>query len=159
MVCKEDEDAEAAAVHETSSLSRGNIRSRHVPGYPTDMRPRITEVRCLAEGTSVVTEGVWYYRYRYVDEIRRMGAHIQVDGKIAVIEGVDHLTGVKVKATDLRAGAAMVIAGLIAKGETVVEKIQYVDRGYENIVEKLTQLGADIKRVQVQADSSVAHAG
>ena len=88
-----------------------------------------------------------------------MGANIQVDGKIAVIEGVDHLTGVKVKATDLRAGAAMVIAGLIAQGETVVEKIQYVDRGYENIVEKLTKLGADIKRVREDVGSSVAHAG
>ena len=82
-----------------------------------------------------------------------------MDGKIAVIEGVDHLTGVTVKATDLRAGAAMVIAGLIASGETVVEKIEYVDRGYENIVEKLTKLGADIKRVRAEVSGSVAHAG
>ena len=88
-----------------------------------------------------------------------MGANIQVDGKIAVIEGVENLTGVKVKATDLRAGAAMVIAGLIAKGETTVEKIQYIDRGYENIVEKLTELGAQIKRVTVTEAETTVNAG
>ncbi len=93
------------------------------PGFPTDMQPQIAAVLCLAQGTSMVNEGVWDNRYRYVDELRRMGAQIQVDGKVAVIEGVTQLTGAPVQACDLRAGAAMVIAGLAAQGVTEIDQV------------------------------------
>ena len=128
-------------------LTRTNIKTLPYPGFPTDMQPQIAVALCLAEGTSVVTEGVWDSRYRYVDEIRRLGAEIQVDGKIAVIEGVDRLTGAPVQACDLRAGAAMVIAGLAAQGVTEVDQVQYIERGYEDIVRKLSGIGADIRVV------------
>ena len=112
------------------------------------MQPQLGAALCLAEGTSVITEGVWENRYRYVEELRRMGAKIQVDGKVAIIEGVSELTGAKVRACDLRAGAAMVIAGLAAHGVTEVEEISYIERGYEN-------LGADISRVTVIEDDAI----
>ena len=112
------------------------------------MQPQITAVLSLAEGTSLVTEGVWSSRYRYVDELKRMGASIQVDDKTAVVEGVDHLTGAPVQAYDLRAGAAMVVAALAAQGESEISCVHYIERGYENIVEKLRLLGADIRAVE-----------
>ena len=99
---------------------------------------------CLAEGTSVVTESVWDNRYRYVDEFKRLGAHIQVDGKVAVVEGIDHFDGAPMQACDLRAGAAMVIVALAAHGTTEVSCINYIERGYEDIVGKLRALGAEI---------------
>ena len=114
---------------------------------------------CLAEGTSVVTEGVWDSRYRYVDEIRRLGAELQVDGKIAVIEGVDRLTGAPVQACDLRAGAAMVIAGLAAQGVTEVDQVQYIERGYEDIVRKLSGVGADIRVVVTPDEDKQSQVG
>ena len=138
-------------------LSRTNVKTLPYPGFPTDMQPQIAVALCLAEGTSVITEGVWDSRYRYVDEIRRMGAKVQVDGKIAVIEGVDKLTGAPVQACDLRAGAAMVIAGLAAQGTTEVDCIHYIERGYEDIVRKLSGVGADI-RVVVTPDEEKAQA-
>ena len=98
----------------------------------------------LAKGTSVITEGVWDNRFKYTNELRKMGAEIQVDGRVAIIEGVEHLTGASVAACDLRAGAAMVIAGLCAEGVTSVEDIHFIERGYENLVGKLQSLGADI---------------
>ncbi len=101
----------------------------------------------MAEGTSIVTEGVWDNRFQYVDELRRMGANISVDGKVAVIEGCGALHAAPVKATDLRAGAAMVIAALSAEGTTEIENIHHIERGYGDIVEKLQHLGADIKKV------------
>ena len=111
--------------------------------------PHITTLLSIAHGTSMVNESVWESnRFKYVDELRRMGAQITVDGKVAIVEGVDHLKGAPVRALDLRAGAAMVIAGLVAQGTTVLEDIQYIERGYENIVEKLVNLGADIYRSQ-----------
>ena len=124
-----------------------NIKTLPYPGFPTDMQPQIAAVLCLAEGTSVLTEGVWDNRYRYVDEFRRMGAQIQVDGKIAVIEGMESLTGAKIQACDLRAGAAMVIAGLAAQGTTEISCIHHIERGYEDIVRKLSGVGADIRVV------------
>ena len=113
------------------------------------MQPQISTVLCLAEGTSVVTEGVWDNRYKYVDELAKMGARIQVSGRTAIIEGVDALTGATIKACDLRAGAACVIAGLAARGTTMIEGISYIERGYEDIVEKLRSLGADIRCVDM----------
>ena len=128
-------------------LRKLQVKTLPYPGFPTDMQPQLAAVLCLAEGTSVITEGVWESRFRYSDELRRMGAKIQVDGKVAVIEGVEVLTGAPVRASDLRAGAALVIAGLAAEGTTEIEEIAYIERGYEDLVEKLRKLGADISRV------------
>lgn len=144
MGVKIDEDGDALIVHRKGKLHRANVKTLPYPGFPTDMQPQIAAVLCLAEGTSILTEGVWDNRYRYADEFRRMGANIQVDGKIAVIEGVNHLTGAPVCACDLRAGAAMIIAGLAAHGITEVDQIYHIERGYEDIVPKLAKLGADI---------------
>lgn len=128
-------------------LRKCNIKTMPHPGFPTDMQPQITALLTIARGTSMVSESVWEgNRFRYVDELKRMGAEINVDGKSAVIEGVEKLKGAPVRSNDLRAGAAMVIAGLICEGTTEVEEIHYIERGYENIVEKLVDLGADIFR-------------
>ena len=117
------------------------------PGFPTDMQPQIAVLLSMAEGTSIVTEAVWDNRFRYVEELKRMGAVISVDGKVAVIEGVKELNGAPVKATDLRAGAAMIIAALAADGVTHIEDIEHIERGYEDVVEKFGGLGADIRIV------------
>ena len=150
---------DAVRVTRFKPLTKCNVKTMPHPGFPTDMQPQMAVLLAIAKGTSILSESVWDNRFQYVGQLLRMGAYIQVDGKIAVIEGVDHLTGVKVKATDLRAGAAMIIAGLVAQGQTVVEKTQYVDRGYENIVEKLSALGADIRRVPADPSETVANAG
>ena len=130
-------------------LKKCSIKTMPHPGFPTDMQPQITTLLSIAQGTSTVSEGIFdSNRFKYVDELRRMGAQITVDGKVAVVEGVDHLKGAPVRALDLRAGAAVVIAGLAAKGMTQVEDVQFIERGYESIVEKLVGLGADIYRSQ-----------
>ncbi len=126
-----------------------NVKTMPHPGFPTDMQPQIATLLTVAQGTSIVTEGVWDNRFRYVDQLTLMGADIQVDGKSAVITGVEALRCAPVKAVDLRAGAAMIIAGLMARGITEIEDIIYIDRGYENVVEKFSALGADIKRVPI----------
>ncbi len=146
---------DAVRVTRAQPLNKISLKTLPYPGFPTDMQPQLGAALCLAEGTSVITEGVWDNRYRYVEELRRMGAKIQVDGKVAIIEGVSELTGAKVRACDLRAGAAMVIAGLAAHGVTEVEEISYIERGYENLVEKLQGLGADISRVTVIEDDAI----
>ena len=114
------------------------------PGFPTDMQPQFGVLLCLADGTSVITEGIYDNRFKYVNELRKMGAEIQVDGRVAVIDGGNRLSGALVHACDLRAGAAMVIAGMAAAGETVIEDVHFIERGYERFVEKLSALGADI---------------
>lgn len=124
-----------------------NIMTLPYPGFPTDLQPQVTVLLNMAEGVSTITEGVWDSRFQYADELKRMGAKIKVEGRIAVIDGANVLSGAPVKATDLRAGAAMVLAGLVAKGSTEVTNIKYIDRGYENFVHKLNMLGADISRV------------
>lgn len=129
-------------------IQKVNIKTLPYPGFPTDLQPPITALLCRAEGTSIVTEGVWDNRFQYVDELKRMGAKIKVEGRMAVIDGAVRLTGAPIRALDLRAGAAMVIAGLMARGETVVSNIEFIDRGYEKLDEKLRALGADIIRVQ-----------
>lgn len=130
-------------------LKKCNIKTMPHPGFPTDMQPQITTLLSIAHGTSMVSEGIFdSNRFKYVDELLRMGAQITVDGKVAIVEGVSHLKGAPIRALDLRAGAAMVIAGLAAEGVTQIEDIQYIERGYENIVEKLVGLGADIYRSQ-----------
>ena len=142
-----EENGDTLLVRRTGRLQRTNVKTLPYPGFPTDMQPQITTVLSLAEGTSLVTEGVWGSRYRYVDELRRMGARIQVDDKTAVVEGVDHLTGAPIQAYDLRAGAAMVIAALAAQGRSEITQVQYIERGYEDIIAKLRGLGADIRSV------------
>lgn len=142
--------------YDDSVLVRGGGIIRHCnvstmphPGFPTDMQPQFGVLLSLADGTSIINEGVWENRFWYAEELRRMGAQVQVDGKIAVFQGVQQLTAAPVKALDLRAGAAMVIAALAARGITEIENIQYIQRGYENIVDKLTALGADIQEITV----------
>ncbi len=140
---------DSVLVRRTGKLHKANIKTLPYPGFPTDMQPQMTTALCLAEGTSIVTEGVWDNRYRYTEELVRMGANIHVDGKIAVVEGVTELKAAPVRAFDLRAGAAMVIAGLAAKGVTEVEQVTLIERGYENLVEKLVGLGADMYRSEI----------
>ena len=144
-----EEFDEAVRVYRTKPLVRCNIKTLPHPGFPTDMQPQITAMLSVAKGTSIVSEGVWDNRFRYVEQLSRMGAQIQVDGKVAVVEGVPELTAAPVKAIDLRAGAAMLIAGMIARGYTEIEDIHHIERGYENISEKFKALGADIKRVDI----------
>ena len=136
-------------VRREAPIEKVNIKTMPHPGFPTDMQPQMTAMLTMAQGTSIVTEGVWDNRMRYTDELKRMGAKIQVDGKVAVVEGVPSLSGAPVKATDLRAGAALLIAGLMAQGTTYIEDIHYIERGYENIVDKLVALGADIEKIDV----------
>lgn len=145
-------------VKRNEPLRKTNIKTLPYPGFPTDMQPQATVILSIAEGMSLVTEGVWDSRYRYVEELRRMGAKIQVDGKTAIVEGVESLTGAPVKACDLRAGAALVIAGLAANGTTEVEDISHIERGYEHIVEKLTSLGAHIYRAEMPDSATIQKA-
>ena len=150
---------DAVRVTRFKNLTKCNLKTMPHPGFPTDMQPQMAVLLSIAQGTSILSESVWDNRFQYVGQLLRMGADIQVDGKVAVIVGKEKLTGVTVKATDLRAGAAMIIAGLVADGTTVVEDIAYVDRGYEDVVEKFASLGADIKRAVVKEEKSVQGAG
>ena len=138
----------------------GKPRQRHMnfktlpyPGFPTDMQPQMTVALALADGTSVVTESIFENRFKYVDELSRMGANIKVEGSVAIVDGVGSFTGAQVVAPDLRAGAALVLAGLAADGYTTVDEIGYVERGYENFEEKLRSLGAVIERVDSEKEA------
>ena len=136
-----------------------NIKTMPHPGFPTDMQPQITALLSMADGTSMINEAVWDNRFRYIDELRRMGANISVDSRIAVVNGVDKLKGAPVKAVDLRAGAALILAGLCAEGETSIESIHHIERGYENIIEKLQNIGADIKKISCDDKESSVSVG
>ena len=153
-IVQEYEDS--VLVKGASTLRRANVKTLPYPGFPTDMQPQMGTLLCLAKGTSVITEGIYDNRFKYVNELRKMGAEITVDGRVAVIEGSAKLTGAVVQACDLRAGAAMVIAGLCASGTTVVEDIHFIERGYENFVGKLRALGADIQAVDFPDDDDSA---
>jgi len=126
-----------------------SIRTMAYPGFPTDLQPQIAALLSVCEGTSMITENVWDKRYQYIDELKRLGARITVEGRVAIIEGVKELTGAEVEATDLRAGAAMIIAALSARGETVIGEVKYIDRGYEEVERKFREIGADIRRISV----------
>ena len=139
-----DEGDDYVIVRRAGPLRHTDIKTMPYPGFPTDMQPQLGAVLCAARGLSVVTEGVWDNRYKYLEELRKMGAQVRVDGRTAFIQGVDRLTGATVRACDLRAGAAVIIAGLAASGTTRVEDIHYIERGYQDIVGKLQALGADI---------------
>ncbi len=141
------EYGDAVLVKGASTLRKVNVKTLPYPGFPTDMQPPMCALLCVANGTSVITEGVYDNRFKYVNELRKMGAEIQVDGRVAVVEGGKRLSGAPVMACDLRAGAAMVIAGMCASGTTVVEDVRFIERGYENFVGKLNDLGADIRIV------------
>ena len=143
-----EEYDECVHVYVTGPLVKTSVKTLPHPGFPTDMQPQFSTLLTTAEGTSVVTDDIFDNRFRYVSELRRMGADITVEGTTAVIQGVKELKGACVRATDLRAGAALVIAGLMASGTTVVENIYHIERGYENIDDKLKGLGADITRVK-----------
>ena len=157
-----EEGEDYITIRRDGELTHTNIKTQPYPGFPTDMQPQVSTVLTIASGTSVITEGVWDNRYRYVNELRKMGAEIQVDGKTAIIQGVDKLYGAPVAACDLRAGAAMVIAGLCAEGTTTIEDIIYIERGYQDLVGKLRKLGADIAKVndpEPKSDNGIAEAG
>jgi len=133
--------------------SSGHHRSVHIktlpyPGFPTDLPQPMSALLSTAEGTSVITENIWESRYKHIEEIKRMGAKVKIEDRVAIIEGVDHLTGAPVMASDLRAGAALVVAGLMARGTTKIGNVKYIDRGYEHIEKKLISLGADIERIE-----------
>ena len=142
-----EEYDDAIRVFAEGRLHGCNIKTMPHPGFPTDMQPQFTVLLSLCEGISIVTDSVWDNRFRYVDQLTRMGAQIQIEGKAAIVQGSAALKGAPVRADDLRAGAAMIIAGLCAKGTTEIEDIIHIDRGYEDVVKKLTNVGASIARV------------
>lgn len=142
-----EEDIDGIRVSCSKRTKTVDIKTMPYPGFPTDMQAQFMAMMAVSEGNGLVTETVFENRFMHVDELKRMGAHIRIDGRTSMVEGVERLTGCQVKATDLRAGAAMVLAGLVADGETQVGYIHHIDRGYDNLVEKLVGLGADIRRV------------
>ncbi len=144
-----DELDDAVIVSGTEKLNRVNVRTLPYPGFPTDVQPQMCVLLCLANGVSTLYEGVWDNRFRYVEELKRMGAKIKVDGKTAIVEGVPSLSPAPVRAVDLRAGVAMVIAALSTKGRTEIEEIWHIERGYDDIVGKLRMVGADIRKINI----------
>ena len=131
-------------------LKAVNIKTTPYPGFPTDVQQPMSTLLSTVQGRSIITESIWENRHNHIDELKKMGANIKVEGKVAIIDGADKLTGAVVKATDLRAGAAMVIAGLVAEGTTEITSIEHIDRGYPHIESKLKALGADIRRIEVE---------
>ena len=154
-----EEFDESVRVSVDGPLMRTNVKTMPHPGFPTDMQPQLSALLTIADGTSIVTDDIFDNRFRYVGELRKMGADITVKDKVAIIQGVNNLKGAPVKATDLRAGAALIIAGLSAEGVTEIGDIFHVERGYECVDEKFAALGADIKRVYVQNKESMAMGG
>jgi len=145
--CEVEESDDAVRVIASKRLKRTQVKTLPYPGFPTDMQPQFAVALALAEGTSIVTESIFENRFKYADELSRMGASVKVEGNTAIIDGVELLTGARVSAPDLRAGAALVIAGLASEGITTVDDIVYIQRGYENFEGKLKSLGAEIERV------------
>ncbi len=150
--CEVEEFDDAVRVRAARRLKRTNVKTLPYPGYPTDMQPQITVALSIADGTSIVTESIFENRFKYADELARMGANIKVEGNSAIINGVRRLTGARVSAPDLRAGAALVIAGLAAEGITIVDDIVYIQRGYEDFEVKLRNLGAQIEKVSSEKE-------
>lgn len=141
-----EEGEDTVRVYTDKRTKGTNIKTMPYPGFPTDMQQPMSVLLAISTGTSLVTENIFESRFKYLNELQRMGALINIEGQIAVIEGVSELSGAPVSAHDLRAGAALVVAGLVADGETVIENVNYIDRGYERLEEKLTSLGASIHR-------------
>lgn len=152
MGCEVEELDDAVRVVASKKLEHTHVKTLPYPGFPTDMQPQFSVTLALSVGTSIVTESIFENRFKYVDELTRMGASIKVEGNTAIIDGVDKFTGAQVNAPDLRAGAALVIAGLAAEGFTTVEDIIYIERGYEDFDEKLRNLGGNIEKVETEKD-------
>ena len=150
--CEVEEFDDAVRVVAKGRLTSTQVKTLPYPGYPTDMQPQIGVVLALAKGTSTITESIFENRFKYLDELARMGANVKVEGNAATIEGVDKFSGARVSAPDLRAGAALVIAGMAADGITIVDDIVYIQRGYERFEEKLRSLGAVIERVSTERE-------
>ena len=155
--CEIEELDDAVRVVASKPLRHTQVTTLPYPGFPTDMQPQMSVVLGIAQGTSTVTESIFENRFKYVDELTRMGADIKVESNIAIISGVKGYTGARVSAPDLRAGAALVIAGLSAEGTTIVDDIHYIQRGYEAFEEKLEKLGAQIRRVQTEKEIQKFH--
>ena len=151
--CEVEEFDDAVRVVASKRPTSTNVKTLPYPGYPTDMQPQIGVALALAAGTSIVTESIFENRFKYMDELARMGAIVKVEGNSAIITGVERLTGARVSAPDLRAGAALVIAGLAAEGITIIDDIVYIQRGYEDFEEKLRSLGAEIARVNSEKEA------
>ena len=149
MGCEIVEKDDSIRVIGNPDLQGCNVKTMFYPGFPTDLHPQMSALLCTANGTSVMTEVVFEHRFQYVKELLRLGANIKVEGRTAIIKGGSSLTGAQVMAADLRAGAALVVAGLAAKGQTVIGNVKYLDRGYERFENKLTALGADISRIHI----------
>ena len=150
--CEVEESDDAVRVVASRPLNHTHVKTLPYPGFPTDMQPQITVALGLSQGTSIVTESIFENRFKYVDELTRMGANIKVEGNTAIIDGVGRYTGASITAPDLRAGAALVIAALAAEGISTVDDIRYIERGYENFPEKLRGLGAMIEKVDNERD-------
>ena len=153
--CEVEEFDDAVRVVANKRLSHTNVKTLPYPGFPTDMQPQIATLLALSEGTSVVTESIFENRFKYVDELARMGADIKVEGNMAVINGVDRFMGAAVSSPDLRAGAALVIAGLVAEGYTILDQIQYIERGYERFPEKMVSLGASMEKIDINDERAL----
>ena len=150
--CEVEESDDAVRVVAAKPLTHTHVKTLPYPGFPTDMQPQITVALGLSRGTSIVTESIFENRFKYVDELTRMGANIKVEGNTAIIDGVGKYTGASISAPDLRAGAALVIAGLAAEGMTTVDDIQFIERGYEDFHIKLKNLGAQIEKVACERE-------
>lgn len=150
-----EEFDDAVRVSADQRLSHTQIKTLPYPGFPTDMQPQIATLLALSEGTSTVTESIFENRFKYVDELTRMGASIKVEGNVAIIEGVEGFTGATISAPDLRAGAALVVAGLVADGYTTVDSIKYIERGYECFENKLNALGASMEKIPVDDERAI----
>ncbi len=142
-----EEGDDSVRVYVEGDLKGVNVKTAPYPGFPTDVQQPMSALLSVVPGKSLIAESIWESRHKHIDELKKMGATIKVEGRTAIVEGIDKLVGSKVIATDLRAGAAMVIAGLIAEGVTEILEIEHIDRGYPHIENKFTALGADIVRV------------
>ena len=142
-----EEGDDSVRVYYDGKLKGVNVKTAPYPGFPTDIQQPMSTLLSIVPGRSLITESIWESRHKHIDELKKMGANIKVEGRVAIIDGVSNLTGAVVKATDLRAGAAMVIAGLIADGITEITSIEHIDRGYPHIEDKFKRLGADVRRV------------
>ena len=145
-----EENDDSIRVTVDKPLKGVNIKTTPYPGFPTDIQQPMSTLLSIVPGRSLITESIWENRHKHIDELKKMGANIKVEGRVAIIDGVNRLTGAIVKATDLRAGAAMVIAGLVAEGETEITSIEHIDRGYPHIEDKFRALGANIRRIEVE---------
>lgn len=150
--CEVEESDDAVRVVASKPLCSTHVKTLPYPGFPTDMQPQIAVALAMAQGTSIVTESIFENRFRYVDELTRMGANIKVEGNTAIINGVKKYTGAQLSAPDLRAGAALVMAGLAAEGFTLIDDIHFIQRGYEDFEIKLQNLGAQIELVETERE-------